>query len=644
MARPIFMSNGELSVGLNKFGLVHDFYFPYVGLENHSAGDSMRHRVGVWVDGQLSWLDDGSWNINFTYPDHSLVGNTLAKNDNLGVVLEFDDFVDSDISAFVRNIHVVNTRDYVREIRLFTHQAFSIGDSRSKTDTAQFLPDSNSILHYRGDRAFVISGWVDSENRSFDQHTIGIFGMEGREGSYRDADDGELTCGLVEHGRVDSMLRFALRIEAHASSRVHYWIAAGKSIREALYVDKFVKKTGADKMQQTTAAWWHKWLEPAMRTAEKLPEKYRHSLVHSCMVIKSQIDKRGAVIASLDSTMLNYARDAYSYSWPRDGGYVLWPLIRMGYKEEAFRFFDFCRRGLHADGYLLHKYRADGAPGASWHPYVRDGISTPPIQEDETALVLFVFAQFYNIHQDKKILDDYYESLIVPMADFMAGYIDSTTGLPKPTYDLWEEVLKTTTYTVSVTYAALLAAAELASVSQDDERAVRWRTAADDIRTAAHKHLFNPERNYFYKGLTAKNGEIIKDDTMDLSAFFGAFIYGLFPVNSPELVAAHQAILDRFGDTALPRYEGDYYHRISDDSPPNPWFITTLWRAQYLTEIGQLDEAHRLIDWAIDHSSETGLMSEQLDPYTGERKSVEPLTWSHAELVSSLLDTISGTD
>lgn len=34
MARPIVLGNGEMHVGINKFGEVHDFYYPYVGQEN----------------------------------------------------------------------------------------------------------------------------------------------------------------------------------------------------------------------------------------------------------------------------------------------------------------------------------------------------------------------------------------------------------------------------------------------------------------------------------------------------------------------------------------------------------------------------------------------------------------------------------
>src|ERR1700744_5100010 len=132
MARPIVLSNCELHGGLNDFGLVHEFYFPYVGLENHAAGARLRHKVGVWIDGQISWLDeDKGWVFSFRYPHTALIGHTVAKNEAIGIILEFDDCVDSKMSALLRNIHIVNTRPEARQIRLFMHQAFVIGDSRS---------------------------------------------------------------------------------------------------------------------------------------------------------------------------------------------------------------------------------------------------------------------------------------------------------------------------------------------------------------------------------------------------------------------------------------------------------------------------------------------------------------------------------
>lgn len=641
MGRPIVLSNGELHVGINKYGLVHDFYFPYVGLENHSAGQNLRHRIGVWTEGTLSWLDDGTWEFEFHYPHGALIGHTVAKNMSKNILLEFDDVVDSSVSAFMRNIHVVNLSDSPRDVRLFMHQAFAIGDARSNTDTAQYLPDSDALLHYRGRRAFVVSGKSDDE--FFDQHSIGLFGIEGHEGTFRDAEDGELSGSNVEHGRVDSVIRFKFVLPAHESMRAAYWIAAGTSTREALYVHKLISDDGVMKRIHKTAEWWQEWLEPAEAAAAKIAPEFRKSFIESVMIIKSQIDKRGAVIASTDTTMLNYSRDAYAYSWPRDGAYVLWPLIRMGYVDEPRRFFDFCRRALHSTGYLMHKYRADGALGSSWHPYVHeDGSYAPPIQEDETALVLFVFAQFYHQHADVRLLSEFYESMILPMANFMAGYIDQRTGLPKPSYDLWEEKYLTTTYTTAVVYAALLAAAELAEMAGDADNAVLWRSAAEDIRSHAHKHLFNSERGAFYKGVIVKDDTIQYDDTIDTSSIFGAFMFGLFDLSGEQVTSALAALERRFGNDGIllgvPRYENDNYYRASLDTPGNWWFICSLWIAQYYGETGKPDQTERILRWVRNHMETTGVLAEQISPIDESPLSVAPLTWSHAEYVATLLD------
>lgn len=645
MARPIVLSNGELHVGLNKYGLVHDFYFPYVGLENHSAGKNLRHRVGIWTDGVISWLDDGSWELTFSYPHDSLIGHTVAKNAAMGIIIEFDDCVDARQSAFLRTVHVINERDQERDIRLFMHQAFVIGDSRSNSDTGQYLPNSDAILHYRGRRAFIIGGRYN--DNTFDQYTIGLFGIEGHESTYRDADDGELSGGNVEHGRVDSTIRFKLQIGAHSSERVDYWIAAGTSIREALYIHKQINDDSAGRRLEATAAWWHEWLAPARLASAKLSPDHQENFLRSVMIIKSQIDKRGAVIASTDTTMLNYSRDAYAYAWPRDGAFVLWPLIRMGYTDEAYRFFEFCKRGLHPGGYLMHKYRADGALGSSWHPYVHDGVIAPPIQEDETALVLFVFVQYYQMHPDAKLIKDFYADMVKPMANFLIEYIDETTGLPKPSYDLWEQIFQTTTYTVSVVHAALLAASELAETADDPDMAVTWRAAAGDIQQAAHKHLYNSERQVLYRGLNVKDGEIIKDATVDTSSVFGAFMFGLFASDSHEITSSIATVKELFGANngvlGLPRYENDDYRREDSSVTGNWWLITSMWMAQYYIEENDQAKAFEILDWIKAHSMSTGMMAEQINPLTDQMIAPAPLTWSHAEYVSTLLDTITGT-
>ncbi|MBP9667564.1 glycoside hydrolase family 15 protein [Candidatus Saccharibacteria bacterium] len=647
MARPIVLGNGELHVGINEYGLVHDFYFPFVGFENHSAGKHLRHKVGVWADGRISWLDESGWDIQLDIATQALVGNSTARNEELGILLEMTDFVDVDMSALIRKFHIVNLRETKRDIRIFMHQAFVIGDTRSNTDTAQYLPDSDAVLHYRVRRAFVISG-ATGDGGTFDQHSIGIFGIEGREGTFRDAEDGELSGGNVEHGRVDSILRFCYEIDGNGAADMSYWVAAGTSTREALFVHRQIHEFGVDGRLAAALKWWEKWLQPTLTVAKKLPPVRAKRFIQSAMILKSHIDKHGAVIASTDSAMLNYWRDAYAYCWPRDGAYVLWPLIRLGYETEPLRFFEFCRRALHPSGYLMHKYLADGSIGPSWHPYVQGDAYAPPIQEDETALVLFMFAQYYHMHRDKKVLHDLYDSMVKRMAQFLADYTDPATGLPKPSYDLWEENFMTTTYSTSVVYAALMASAELADEMEDATSAVSWRAAAEDIEAAAHKHLYNSERKAFYKGVHMVDGTLQKDATIDVSSFFGAYMYGLFPIDGQEVKNTYATLSEVFQLDAtrlgVPRYEHDNYCRVSEGILGNWWYVTSLWLAQYATEIGDLERAEAIVAWAEKVAGDRVIMSEQINPFDETQLSVAPLAWSHAEYMATVLDMSTEVD
>jgi len=234
----------------------------------------------------------------------------------------------------------------------------------------------------------------------------------------------------------------------------------------------------------------------------------------------------------------------------------------------------------------------------------------------------------------------------VPMANFMAGYVDDKTGLPKPSYDLWEQQYVTSTYTTAVVYGALQAAAELAEDAEDPDNAVKWRSSADDISAAAHKHLYNPDRKMFYKSISIKRGgKVNSDPTIDLSSLFGAFMFGLFPANGEEMTAAFATVQQTFGldkgVIGVPRFENDDYYRANSNTTGNWWVLTTLWTAQIYLEKDDMQAAHRILTWTMDHMGSTGVLPEQLSPIDGSWIGVAPLTWSHAEYISTLLDTIT---
>ena len=66
MSRALILGNGQVLVNLDEFGQVRDFYFPHVGLENQLGG-RLVHRIGVFVDSQLSWTSDPGWEMAINY-------------------------------------------------------------------------------------------------------------------------------------------------------------------------------------------------------------------------------------------------------------------------------------------------------------------------------------------------------------------------------------------------------------------------------------------------------------------------------------------------------------------------------------------------------------------------------------------------
>ena len=78
MARSLILGNGHLTVLMDNEGIVRDMYYPYVGLDNHVAG--AKHRIGIWWDGNFSWLNNEDWNIDISYKDRSMLGQIVYEH------------------------------------------------------------------------------------------------------------------------------------------------------------------------------------------------------------------------------------------------------------------------------------------------------------------------------------------------------------------------------------------------------------------------------------------------------------------------------------------------------------------------------------------------------------------------------------
>lgn len=641
MARPVILGNGSLTIGLDEHGLVHDFYYPYVGLDNLTTARSVHHKIGVWVDDAFSWIDDGSWAINVDFEADALVSDIQIRSESLQVELQFKDFVDAEHNAFCRIVQVKNLADHGREIRLFMHQVFQIS-SAGRADTALYVPTEDYILDYKGRCSLLVFGQDAAGNKN-DQFAVGNYGIEGKEGTYKDAEDGVLSGSSVEHGGVDSVLRFTLHVDASTPETVEYCIIASDSQHTGEKVLKQLRGEGLNSRLDLTRNYWHDWLSVCANTLHSVDKQYINALKKSLMLIKAHSDKHGGTIASADSSIYNYGRDYYSYVWPRDGAYAMWPLIRLGYTEEPKKFFEFCRDTIAPDGYMMHKYQPDRALGSTWHPMLHGEAAELPIQEDETAIILYMLGEFLEYSGERDFVESLYDTFIKPAADFMGSFIDDSTGLPHASYDLWEQKFLTSTYTTAVVYQSLLVSADLAHKfgHLDDETA--WKRSAEQF-LQNQMVFFDEDRKIYRKGfLVSADKSLEFDNTLDLSSMYGVMMYGYYG-DTDQLKATvstiEKELLDISPSGGTVRYENDNYFGSNPFYKGNPWIIATLWMAQYYIRTGDTARGRQYIDWTLDRATPSGILSEQINPANGQQISVSPLVWSHAELVNTILDVL----
>jgi len=636
MGRSVMLSNGHMLVGLNDSGLVHDFYYPYVGLDNLTTTRSIHHNIGVWANGKFSWIDDGTWDIKTNFEEDALISDITMISKGFGLELMFKDFVDNEHNAFCRYITINNKSGQNQEVRLFLHQAFQISRA-GRGDTALYVPVGNYLLDYKGWCSLLIYAQNET-GQPFDQFAVGNYGIENKEGTFKDAEDGVLSGNLVEHGGVDSVVRCTAELNAGASTTVSYWVVAANDQLDAEKIHKTLIKDGLPKRLDLTRKSWNDWLAVASSYVSKIDPKYQKLTKKSLLVVKSHIDSRGGVIASCDSSIYNYGKDYYSYVWPRDGALSILPLIALGYREEPKRFFEFCADTMNPSGYMMHKYQPDRALGSTWHPLLHDHHLELAIQEDETAVVVYSLGMYLKTSQDKEFVSKMYGKIIKPAADFMSSFMDQATGLPHASYDLWEEKFGTHSYSVGMVIAGLNMASYVAQELEFTEDAQHWKAAAQAFRGNFDK-LFNAELGYFRKSLMLKaDGSLEYNDTLDVSSGYGRFILGDLDDNTKQSFNNIEIKLFNSSPSGgMPRYEHDNYFLSKKNYLGNPWMVCTLWMAQYYIKSGQADKARQTLDLVIKHASASGMLPEQIDPETGEAVGVSPLVWSHATFIDTVL-------
>ena len=499
MTGRIILSNGDLTASLDIYGQIQELFYPNTSAGNHAGTDGLHHKIGIYCDDAVHWLDDGTWKVQQTYYPGRLISRTIANNLWLGIRLEIQDLIDNDYDVMIRNIHIINLSNRARDIKLFMHQCFIIDDNSRTTNTSLYLPadscgglDVPAITHFYGDKAFVITGQSDKADQSFDEFSIGHFGkVDGNfmNGVWCDAADGKLSGNPSEQGNTDSITGFHLSMGAHDSEHINYYLSAAKSQQLACHNLQRILRDGAEIHIRKTAEHWFEWLLPAIDMVKKsVSPEARYDAIDAVVTLKASTSNHGAVTDFVFSSNNGNQPQVH----PATSAAVASIFNQVGLDIDAGRIYDFFADIVERDKILYPSYLADGSIAQNSYCYQQYGdLVIPPICLADTTAMLYSLCRSIERSTTTKTIPAEWRKrwtrLGIPLADFLADYIDPITKQPLPTYHYGQTNSATTTTDIDIlsVYSALMAAASIAEKLKDMASVIKYQAVADDIRDGA---------------------------------------------------------------------------------------------------------------------------------------------------------------
>lgn len=577
MPRPVVLANGRLFVGYDAAGRARELTWPMVGMPNHLV--DRRIGWGVWVDGNVRWLGDPGWEVTAEYEDGAMIASWRASDRERGLELSMRDAVAPESDHWVKELVLRDLKGREREVVLLATHELALGQS-DVGNTAFWSPEKGWLVHYRW--SWSVGFRLDGDGEL--EWACGIAGFDGMEGTWRDADDGRLAGTPIAQGSVDSTISLRAVLPPGGETR---------AVWQAVFANGPEAAAGTEPVSFEQVA-----------AARRETGGGSFDVTIAC----SLQDVKGAWMAAIDSDILETNRATYSYCWPRDGALAAHLMVDLGREDEARRFLEFCGRVARADGPpFLQKYTSDGSVGASWHPWVRDGAPCVPWQQDETALVLMA-ASAYSAKFGG------FEHLVERCAAYLASSVDEF-GLPLPSWDMWEERYGVHTSTACVTARALQ---DAGTVYES-----RWDEAAERMLGAVEQHLYLAGEGRYARSLG--------DPTPDSALLFGLRYVPSLAHAEETVRQVGEALAVRTSVGGVARYSGDYYFRVTEEAPGNPWIICTIWWETLQSRFGDEGAGLRLEEWLQRAGGGTGILPEQLHPVHGSPLSVSPLAWSHIE-------------
>jgi GH15 family glucan-1,4-alpha-glucosidase len=385
-------------------------------------------------------------------------------------------------------------------------------------------------------------------------------------------------------------------------------------------------------MLERTSDGWRHWVR-GLAT----PHEWQEAVIRSAITLKMcQHEETGAIVAAMTTSIPEYADSGrnwdYRYCWIRDAYYTIQALNRLGALDVLEGYLEYLRNIVDnaAGGHIQPLYGVGGEQRLTeWEVPKLNGYrgmgpvrvgnqAYDQVQHDAYGQIVLSNAQAFFDHRLFRMAGVPDFEALEPVGERAWERFD------QPDAGRWE--LRTRsyvhTYSAAMCWAACDRLANAAAVLGLNERAAFWQQRADTMRARIEEAAWRPESN--------RLSATFFGDALDASLIQLLELRFLSP-DDPRFRGTLEAV-----ETGLRR--GSYMLRYASEDdfgvPHTAFNFCTFWLIEALHFTGRNDDARRLFEEMLARRTAAGLLSEDIDPVTGELWGNYPQTYSLVGLIN----------
>ncbi len=399
------------------------------------------------------------------------------------------------------------------------------------------------------------------------------------------------------------------------------------------------ERIGAD-CHDRTREFWHAWVRSL-----NVPFEWQEAVIRASITLQlCSFADTGGIVAAL-TTSIPEAPDSqrnwdYRYCWIRDAHFTVQALNRVGASRIMERFIEYItnvialerRPALNPVYAILPENALDERIVPTLAGYrglgpVRVGNeAAAQVQHDVYGGVILAAAQMFFDERLPKKGDRALFDLLEPLG------VTALSVALTPDAGIWEYRgrKRVHTYSAAMCWVACDRLARIAERLGLSDRAEQWRKSAAGLREAILERAWNAEAGMFCGSLDG--------DDFDASVLL-LHELGIVAPADPRFFATVEAIGRRLGrDGLLLRYDAP------DDfgAPTVAFVVCTFWYVDALAAIGRTQEARAMFEKLLARRNHVGLLSEDIDPASGELWGNFPQTYSLVGIIITAMRLSTG--